>query len=72
MPLALKTVLHEWMIPRMGAKTIRGEAYIDNWGSRKVFEKNGFKLVKTVEFEGGRKLKNGQVKDGMCVYAYKA
>ena len=72
MPLALKTVLHGWMIPRMGAKTIRGEAYIDNWGSRKVFEKNGFKLVKTVEFEGGRKLKNGQVKDGMCVYAYKA
>ena len=46
---ALDTLLHEWSIPRMGVRRILAAAFTGNDGSVKVFERNGFKLVRTIE-----------------------
>lgn len=46
---ALDTLLHEWAIPRMGVRRILAAAFTGNDGSVKVFERNGFKLVRTIE-----------------------
>ena len=51
MSAALSTIITKWMIPRMGAKLIRVEAFKGNVGSVRVFEKNGFVLEETVDFE---------------------
>ncbi|PSR72687.1 hypothetical protein PHLCEN_2v11382 [Hermanssonia centrifuga] len=48
---ALKTIMAQWLIPRMGARLIRVEAFIGNVGSVRVFEKNGFVMEKTVQYE---------------------
>ncbi|GJJ09608.1 hypothetical protein Clacol_003831 [Clathrus columnatus] len=49
MSLAIKTLIEQWAMPRMGAKTIKAGVFIENIPSRKVFEKNSFVLWKTVE-----------------------
>ncbi|KAF8203782.1 acyl-CoA N-acyltransferase [Pholiota molesta] len=46
---ALNTLLHDWAIPRMGVRSILVAAFIGNDGSVKVFQRNGFKLVRTIE-----------------------
>lgn len=51
MSAALTTIITKWAIPRMGARLIRGEAFKGNIGSVRVFEKNGFVLEDTVDFE---------------------
>ena len=48
MTAAMRTIIHEWMVPRMNARIIRAEAFIGNVGSVRVFEKNGFVLEDTV------------------------
>ncbi len=48
---ALKTIMDQWLIPRMRARFIRAEAFIGNVGSVRVFEKNGFVMEKTVQYE---------------------
>ena len=48
MSVAMRTIMHSWMIPRMRARQIRCEVYKGNLGSVRVFEKNGFKMVDTV------------------------
>jgi len=44
----LDTVLHEWAIPRVNVKHILTGAFIGNRGSVRVFEKNGFRMTRTV------------------------
>ena len=51
MSAAVKTMINEWMIPRMGVRQIRTEALAGNAGSVRVFEKNNFVLQDTVLFE---------------------
>ncbi|KAF9486333.1 hypothetical protein BDN70DRAFT_869824 [Pholiota conissans] len=46
---AVQTVLHEWAIPRMKVRHMWVSAYTSNDGSVKVFLKNGFKIIKTIE-----------------------
>ncbi|KAF9486332.1 acyl-CoA N-acyltransferase [Pholiota conissans] len=45
---AVDTLLHEWAIPRMGVRRIIVGAFTGNDGSVKVFEKNGFKHLRTI------------------------
>lgn len=70
MTAALRTLISEWMIPRMGAHLIRAEAFKGNAGSRKVFEKNGFTLEKIVDFT--RTTQNGQTQQGMYVLLWRS
>ncbi|KAJ7492083.1 hypothetical protein FB451DRAFT_1216925 [Mycena latifolia] len=44
-----KTLLREWGIPRMGVRRMVVTALAGNKGSVGVFEKNGFKLRKTID-----------------------
>ncbi|KAF8204465.1 acyl-CoA N-acyltransferase, partial [Mycena galopus ATCC 62051] len=46
---ALNTLLHQWGIPRMGVRGMVATALEGNKGSVGVFEKQGFKLRKTIE-----------------------
>lgn len=48
MTLALNTVIHSWAVPNMNVRTIHGTAFEGNYGSVKVFLKNGFSYF---EFE---------------------
>lgn len=41
---ALHTLLHSWFIPHMNAHTIHACAFEHNLGSKRVFEKNGFRV----------------------------
>jgi len=45
---AIDTLLHDWAVPRMGVRRVLTGAFVGNMGSVKVFEKNGFKMVRTV------------------------
>ncbi|KAF8899124.1 hypothetical protein BD779DRAFT_1607686 [Infundibulicybe gibba] len=45
----LFTMLHGWVIPRMGACRILVSVYVGNGASLKVFLKNGFSLTQTRE-----------------------
>ncbi|KAI5118455.1 hypothetical protein M0805_006274 [Coniferiporia weirii] len=49
MSAALQTLIHDWAVPRMNAKTIFGMAHTPNVGSVKVFQKNGFKTIDVVD-----------------------
>ena len=55
MTAAMRTLIHEWTIPRMNAHNIRVEALIGNTGSVRVFEKNGFVLEETLNVEQATK-----------------
>jgi len=48
MSLAIKTLIHEWLIPKMGIKKMSVVTYDKNIGSARVFERNGFVLEKIV------------------------
>lgn len=49
MTAALSAIIHQWAIPRMGARKIRATSFEGNLGSVRVMEKNGFALVKTMK-----------------------
>ena len=49
MSLVVKTLMEEWIVPRMGARKINANVWMGNIGSVKVFEKNGFHIEKTIE-----------------------
>ena len=51
MTAAIRTIIHEWMVPRMNARLIRAEAFKGNLGSVRVFEKNGFVVTETTDEE---------------------
>lgn len=42
MTLAMKTIIHDWAVPRMNVRRLRSWAFEDNEGSLRVFEKNDF------------------------------
>lgn len=44
MTVAIRTLIHEWMVPRMNARQMRVEVIKGNAASVRVFEKNGFVL----------------------------
>ncbi|KDR85590.1 hypothetical protein GALMADRAFT_372482 [Galerina marginata CBS 339.88] len=46
---AIDTLLHEWAIPRMNVRHVLTGAFIGNHGSVKVFEKNGFVMLRNIE-----------------------
>ncbi|KAF9074968.1 acyl-CoA N-acyltransferase [Rhodocollybia butyracea] len=64
MSSAFKAVIKQWAIPRMGMRRMVGVTYPDNYGSRKVMEKNGFVLREIVKEHVKAK---GKVHD-CCVY----
>jgi len=70
MSAALGTLIREWIVPRMGAKIIRAEAFKGNIGSRRVFEKNGFVMEKTLDFD--RVINCGIKHTGMYILWWKA
>lgn len=45
MTSAMHTLVYEWGVPHMNVQDLRSSAYLDNKGSLKVFEKNGFEEV---------------------------
>ena len=47
--MAVKTMLEKWVIPRMGAQKLQVTTRKGNIGSVRVFEKNGFRMIGTVE-----------------------
>lgn len=49
MTAALGAILHQWAVPKMGVRRMRGETFKGNIGSIRVFEKNGFVLEKTID-----------------------
>ncbi|KAG9314171.1 hypothetical protein JVU11DRAFT_4957 [Chiua virens] len=49
MSAAMGTILHNWAIPRMGVRRMVGYTFTGNEGSRRVFEKNGFRFERTLE-----------------------
>lgn len=46
---AVDTLLYEWFIPRMNVRHIMVGVFIGNEGSLKVFLRNGFKMINTIE-----------------------
>ncbi|KAI0669772.1 acyl-CoA N-acyltransferase [Trametes maxima] len=71
MTAAVKGLLHQWGIPRMGVRQVRVETFADNVGSRRVFEKLGFVFEKTVQLEN-RVLNCGRKIDGMIILRWEA
>ncbi|KAJ4472539.1 acyl-CoA N-acyltransferase [Lentinula edodes] len=61
---AFKAVLQQWAFPRMGVRRMIGESYVENYGSRRVMEKNGFVFREILE---GHAEAKGQKHD-VCVY----
>jgi len=49
MTAVVGTLLRAWCIPRVGVRHIRLPVFEDNYGSGRVFEKNGFVPYKVVE-----------------------
>ncbi|EIM83439.1 uncharacterized protein STEHIDRAFT_22851, partial [Stereum hirsutum FP-91666 SS1] len=48
MTAVMDTLMNEWCVPRMGMRHVRTAIFVGNEGSRRVMEKNGFALWKTV------------------------
>lgn len=49
MSLAIKTLIEQWVVPRMKVNIIKASLFTENAASRRVFERNGFVLWKTIE-----------------------
>ncbi|KAI9926882.1 hypothetical protein ASPWEDRAFT_712859 [Aspergillus wentii DTO 134E9] len=49
MTAVVRTIIHDWAIPRMNAHIIKASMHTDNTGSRRVFEKNQFRKQCTLE-----------------------
>ncbi|KAJ7572084.1 GNAT domain-containing protein, partial [Mycena floridula] len=61
MTAAVKAVIQEWAIPRIGAKRFRGTAFMGNRGSKRVMEKNGLKVVDIVKKDVGGEIRDLQI-----------
>ncbi|KAI0669773.1 hypothetical protein C8Q78DRAFT_1079700 [Trametes maxima] len=48
MSCVLRTLMQKWAVPRMCARQVRAETIMGNWGSIRVLEKLGFRIVDTV------------------------
>lgn len=59
MTCVVKSLLSNWIVPRMGARKINASTYEENLGSVRVFEKNGFTLEKTLKDWKGISEKKG-------------
>lgn len=70
MTAAIETFIREWAVPRMGVRRIRVETFSDNKGSKRVFEKLGFKYEKSVPIR--RTLNSGRIIDGMDILCWEA
>lgn len=70
MTAVVRTLLHEWAVPRMGVHQIRVETFSNNIRSRRVFEKTGFVYEKTVPVH--KVLSSGGVVEGMDILWWKA
>ncbi|KAI0778311.1 acyl-CoA N-acyltransferase [Trametes elegans] len=71
MTAAIRTLIQEWAIPRMGVRLIRVETFTDNIGSRRVFEKLGFVYESTTPFEN-KILNSGREIKGMDILWWRA
>lgn len=49
MTSVVKTIIHEWAIPRMNARHFKVSAFVENKGSVRVFEKLGFQHYKKLD-----------------------
>ncbi|PYH86728.1 hypothetical protein BO82DRAFT_349884 [Aspergillus uvarum CBS 121591] len=49
MTSALRTLIHDWGVPRMNIKRLMASAFVENVGSVRVFEKNDFEVLCTLE-----------------------
>ncbi|RAH71177.1 GNAT family N-acetyltransferase [Aspergillus aculeatinus CBS 121060] len=49
MTLVLRTLIQDWGVPRMNTKRLMASAFVENVGSLRVFEKNGFEVLCTLE-----------------------
>ena len=70
MSAVVQTFIRDWAMPRMGVRQIRVETFADNVGSRRVFEKNGFILEKTVPVN--KVLNSGRTITAMDILWWKA
>ena len=46
---AVDTLLHEWAIPRKNVRHVMVGIFVGNEGSVKVFLRNGFRMINTIE-----------------------
>ncbi|PYI21628.1 hypothetical protein BO99DRAFT_379573 [Aspergillus violaceofuscus CBS 115571] len=49
MTSALRTLIQDWGVPRMNIKRLMASAFVENVGSVRVFEKNDFEVLCTLE-----------------------
>lgn len=49
MTAVIHALIHDFAVPYMNARTIKATTYVENKGSARVFEKNGFKRQCTLE-----------------------
>ncbi|OJK02148.1 hypothetical protein ASPACDRAFT_114832 [Aspergillus aculeatus ATCC 16872] len=49
MTLVLRTLIQDWGVPRMNTKRLMASAFVENVGSLRVFEKNDFEVLCTLE-----------------------
>lgn len=49
MTAALRAMLDEWAVPHLHAERIVANAFTDNIGSHRVFTKNGFNGIGTIQ-----------------------
>lgn len=52
MTAVIGTLIESWIIPKMRARIIRTETFVENHGSTRVFEKNGFVVEECIELKG--------------------
>lgn len=48
MSSAMNTLIEQWIVPRMQVNIIKASVFTVNTASRRVFERNGFVLWKTI------------------------
>ncbi|KAI0651976.1 hypothetical protein C8Q79DRAFT_1005221 [Trametes meyenii] len=65
MSCVVRTLMQTWAIPRMGARQVRAETIVGNWGSIRVLEKLGFQIVDTVRVK--KVTSAGELIDGFHV-----
>ena len=70
MSAAIGTLVNHWLVPIMGARKIVVAAMTTNHASRRVFEKNSFRLVDTLEDCKVMPVSKGGMKYGIHVLAW--
>lgn len=49
MTLAMRTVIHEWGVPRMNIHVLKACVFVGNEGNLRVFDKNNFERGETLK-----------------------